>query len=172
MSHFVRITGRTGLAPKCRTGAVSEPSERPPAEASLQPQKAFWARITGLPRWLSPRVSSSHVAGSEDSRKQSDEKAERRAALSLISAYHQDQLRALLERVRSGFERLDAGEIDEFELDELIHHYKRSTVELWKFCGYAGGSQLQAARTLTYLREEGREPDWWEAGASRRDRSQ
>ena len=29
---------------------------------------------------------------------------------------------------------MDAGELDAFELDELIHRYKRSTRELWKFC--------------------------------------
>lgn len=108
------------------------------------------------------------MAGSVGPEKQSDEKAERRPALALISGYHKEQLCVLLEHVRSGFERLDAGEIDEFELDELIHHYKRSTIELWKFCGYGGGQQLQAARTLTYLREQDQEPDWWEAGASRR----
>jgi hypothetical protein len=33
--------------------------------------------------------------------------------------------------VREGFARLDAGEIDAFELDDLIHHYKRSARELW-----------------------------------------
>lgn len=41
----------------------------------------------------------------------------------------------LLERIRDGFARLDAGQIDVFELDDLIHHYKRCARELWKFCG-------------------------------------
>jgi hypothetical protein len=86
----------------------------------------------------------------------------------VIAAYHQEQLRALLERVREGFARLDAGEIDVFELDDLIHRYKRSATELWKFCGSSGGEWEQAAGTLAYLRERGEEPDWWEAGASRR----
>jgi hypothetical protein len=87
-------------------------------------------------------------------------------------AYHQSQLRVLLDRVRAGFAQLDAGDIDEFDLDDLIHHYKRSAAELWKFCGSTGGQWLQAARTLRYLRETGEEPDWWDAGASRRrDRS-
>jgi hypothetical protein len=31
----------------------------------------------------------------------------------------------LLDRVRDGFARLDAGEIDVFEMDELIHRYKQ-----------------------------------------------
>ena len=54
------------------------------------------------------------------------ERAERRAARKTIGAYHEVQLRLLLEHVRDGFRRLDAGEIDAFELDELIHRYKRS----------------------------------------------
>ena len=89
----------------------------------------------------------------------------------LIATYHQTQLRALLEHVRVGFAQLDAGEIDEFDLDDLIHHYKRSAAELWKFCGSSGGQWQQAANTLTYVREHGEEPDWWEIGAPRRTKS-
>jgi hypothetical protein len=84
-----------------------------------------------------------------------------------MAAYHQEQLGLLLDRVRDGFVSLDAGEIDVFELDELIHRYKRSAAELWKFCGSSGGVWVQAARTVTFWREQGDEPDWWEAGAPR-----
>jgi hypothetical protein len=104
-------------------------------------------------------------------RDEHDEKAERRTAMEMIAAYHQAQLRALLEHVRSGFAQLDAGDIDEFELDDLIFHYKRSAAKLWKFCDSSGSRSLQAAHALTYLRGEEREPDWWEAGATRRERS-
>jgi hypothetical protein len=97
----------------------------------------------------------------------SDNKAERRAARALIADYHQAHLRTLLEHVRAGFARLDAGEIDEFELDELIHHYKRSATELWKFCGSSSRQWFQAGHALAYVREQGQEPDWWERGASR-----
>ena len=77
----------------------------------------------------------------------------------------------LLERVREGFARLDAGEIDAFELDELIHRYKRSARELWKFCGQSGSGWLTAARTVEHLRARGEErPDWWAAGEPRRRR--
>jgi hypothetical protein len=96
-----------------------------------------------------------------------DTKADRRAAREQIGAYHQAQLRSLLEHVRAGFARLDAGEVDEFELDDLIHHYKRSAAKLWTFCGTSGGQWLQAANALAYLREQGEQPDWWEQGASR-----
>ncbi len=98
-----------------------------------------------------------------------EEKAKRRAARKLIGAYHQEQLRALLEHVRDGFTQLDTGEIDEFDLDDLIHRYKRAAAELWKFCGNTGGQWLQAANTLAYLRDQGEEPDWWARGARRGD---
>ena len=99
------------------------------------------------------------------------EQAERRAARELIGAYHQTQLRVLLEHVRAGFAQLDAGEIDEFDLDDFIHRYKRAAAELWKFCGSSGGQWLQAANALANLRERGEEPDWWESSAPRRGRS-
>ena len=83
-------------------------------------------------------------------------------------AYHRGQLRTRLEHVRAGFNQFDAGEIDEFDLDDVIHHYKRSAAELWKFCGSSGGQWQQAANALRYLRERGEEPDWWERGAPRR----
>ena len=98
-----------------------------------------------------------------------DDRAERRAARELIGRYHEEQLRLLLEHVREGFKRLDAGEIDAFELDELIHRYKRSARELWKFCVMSGSGGLWAARTLQYLQEQDEEPpDWWAAGEPRR----
>ena len=97
------------------------------------------------------------------------DRAERRAARELIGRYHEEQLRLLLEHVREGFAQLDGGEIDAFELDELIHRYKRSARELWKFCVLSGGGGLSAAHTLQYLEEQGEEPpDWWAAGEQRR----
>jgi PAS domain-containing protein len=103
-------------------------------------------------------------------RGRADERARRRAARELIAAYHEEQLRTLLERVREGFARLDAGEIDAFELDDLIHEYKRAARELWKFCGSSGSEWERAASSLAFWREEGEEPNWWEAGAPRRRR--
>ena len=59
-----------------------------------------------------------------------EERARRRVARETVAAYHEEQLRALLEHLREGFARLDAGEIDVFDLDDLIHRYKRSAREL------------------------------------------
>jgi hypothetical protein len=110
------------------------------------------------------------VSGESGQREGSGERARRRAAHELIGAYHEEQLRALLEHLRDGFTRLDKGEIDAFELDDLIHRYKRSARELWKFCGSGGGQWERAASMLAHLREQREEPDWWEAGAGRGER--
>jgi hypothetical protein len=97
-------------------------------------------------------------------------RAEREVVRELIATYHRTRLRALLERVRDGLVQLDAGDIDVFELDNLIHHDKRSATELWKFCGSSAGQWQQAASALTYMREQRDEPVWWERGVPRRDR--
>ena len=97
---------------------------------------------------------------------QPSEKAKRWAARALVGEYHERELRALLERVRDGFARLDADELDAFELDDLIHRYKHSARELWKFCNLS--SPEGAAWAITDARERGQELDWWAAGEPRR----
>ena len=96
------------------------------------------------------------------------EKARRRAARAVVGEYHERELTALLERVREGFARLDAGELDAFELDELIHRYKRSARELWKFCSLS--SPEGAAWMIADARERGDDLDSWAAGEPRRRR--
>lgn len=91
--------------------------------------------------------------------------SERRAYVALVVGYHEAQLADLLERVRDGFERYDAGELDAFELDELIHRYKKATRELWKLCGNVTGSRAGiVARTLEETQKRGETIDWWERG--------
>ena len=97
-------------------------------------------------------------------------KAERRAARAAVGAYHEAELARLLEHVRDGLEGYDAGEIDAFELDELIHHYKRATQKLWSFCVGGGAHVYSTARTLEWLREQDELPDWWEQATPRRAR--
>jgi hypothetical protein len=94
------------------------------------------------------------------------DRAARQAARAVVAAYHQQELSRLLDHVRSGFARLDAGEIDEFDLDDLIHRYKRAAGRLWSFCGSTGGQWEQAAARLTFLRERDEAtPDWWSEAA-------
>lgn len=70
-----------------------------------------------------------------------------------------------LSEVREGFERYDAGELDAFELDELIHRYKKAARELWKFCGDRthGRSAGFLARTLEEMQGRDEIIDWWDA---------
>jgi hypothetical protein len=97
-------------------------------------------------------------------------KARRRADVALVVSYHEARLAELLEQVREGFERYDAGELDAFELDDLIHRYKRATRELWKFCGDVTGTRAGLiARTLEEMQSRGETIDWWERGNPSRD---
>ncbi|MGH2954448.1 MAG: hypothetical protein ACRDK9_10610 [Solirubrobacterales bacterium] len=95
-------------------------------------------------------------------------KAERRAARERVGAYHETEQAKLLERVRSGFGRYDAGEIDAFELDELIHRYHRASQKLWSFCVGTGSQVVRAAGTLEWAEREGELPDWWAIAEPRR----
>jgi hypothetical protein len=95
-------------------------------------------------------------------------KAERRADREAVWAYHEAELGKLLEHVRDGFSRYDAGAIDAFELDELIHHYKRAARRLWNACPSSGVHASGMARLLEQQAEEGDETDWWALGAPRR----
>ncbi len=91
---------------------------------------------------------------------------QRRADLALVTSYHETQLAKLLRHLQEGFRRFEAGEINAFELDELIHHYKRAARELWKFCGDLSGSSVRfTARALEELGEDADSIDWWERGA-------
>ena len=129
-------------------------------------------RLLGLQTRLAAGAGMSRFAAVTEAvrlRDIDDYKARRRAALATIGDYHEQQLRLLLEHVRHGFEQLDAGEIDPFELDNLIHRYKRSAQRLWSFCSGSERDLERAALRLESERDQG-EPDrdWWEAGAPRR----
>jgi hypothetical protein len=101
------------------------------------------------------------VARSTDPERAADNDP-RRSAREVVAAYHQEALRQLLDHVRAGFARLDAGEIDEFELDELIHRYKKAAAKLWSFCGSSGAHWQHAATTIQQACDRGESPrDWW-----------
>lgn len=98
-------------------------------------------------------------------------KAERQADVALVVSYHEARLAELLERVREGLDLYDSGELDAFELDELIHRYKKATRELWKFCGdITGRSAHFIARTLEEMQKREEPIDWWERGNPERRR--
>ena len=68
--------------------------------------------------------------------------------------------------MRDGFERLDRGEIDEFELDNLIYRYKRAAKDLWVFCNTAREEQVDGA--ISAMEQRGDRRDWWDDAAPRR----
>lgn len=113
------------------------------------------------------RGSVRAVSGDDADAGRRGERARRWAARQIVGEYHEQQLRELLERVRDGFTRLDQGEIDPFELDDLIHHYKRSAQKLWSFCGSSGADWERAANALAFMRENGESHDWWDAAGPR-----
>lgn len=144
---------------------------RPRGKGRLRSREGEGAEVDPGRLPASPKAPdySPPVTDSGDQREGS-ERAQRRAARKTIAAYHEEQLGLLLGQVRDGFVRLDAGEIDAFELDELIHRYKQAARELWKFCNLNGGGPVSALHALEFQREHGDEPDWWEAGQRRRRR--
>ena len=93
---------------------------------------------------------------------QVSEKSERRAARSVIAKYHEVQLELLVARVGDAIDRHRAGDLDAFDVDEVLFQYSRAAKELWKFCNY-----LQVEVAAAMIRENPPN-DWWERGAPRR----
>jgi hypothetical protein len=89
-------------------------------------------------------------------------KSDRRAAREAVAAYHEEQLGELVRHVRLAVEDFQAGELDAFEVDELIFQYSRAAKELWKFCTL-GNIEISARM----VRDDA-PGDWWERGARRR----
>jgi hypothetical protein len=99
---------------------------------------------------------------------QTAQRARRRAAGRTVAAYHEQQLRELLDHIRDGLARLDRGEIDVFEVDALIERYDLAARKLRAFCGSTGSDWERAADTLEFMRENDETHDWWDAAAPRR----
>lgn len=89
-------------------------------------------------------------------------KSDRRAARETVAAYHEEQLGELVRHVKQAVERFQAGEIDAFEVDEVVFQYSRAAKELWKFCNLG-----QVEFTARIVRDEP-PGDWWDRGARRR----
>jgi hypothetical protein len=87
------------------------------------------------------------------------DKSERRAARSVVAEYHQAELESLLARVAEAVDRYREGEIDAFDVDQVLFQYSRAAKELWKYCNL--GRVEMAATTI----RERPPHDWWERGA-------
>ena len=72
-------------------------------------------------------------------------KAERPAARSVVADYHRAQLGDLVARVGEAVDRYRAGELDAFDVDQVLFQYSRAAKELWKFCN---SLQVEVAAAL------------------------
>jgi hypothetical protein len=85
-----------------------------------------------------------------------------------VATYHETCLRELLAHVADALDRYRAGDIDAFDVDEIIHHHHRGAAELWKFCSAGGGSHVRsAARLVEDNAASGEVIEWWDRGAPR-----
>ena len=89
-------------------------------------------------------------------------KSDRRAAREIVAAYHEEQLGELVRRVTLAIERFQAGEVNAFEVDEVIFQYSRAAKELWKFCNMG---HVEIAARIVRDEPPG---EWWDRGARRR----
>jgi hypothetical protein len=89
------------------------------------------------------------------------DKSERRAARSVVAEYHQAELDGLVARVGEAIDRYRAGDLDAFDVDQVLFQYSRAAKKLWKYCNY-----LQVGMAAAMIREQPPH-DWWERGAPR-----
>ena len=88
-------------------------------------------------------------------------KSERRVARSVVAEYHQAELDDLVARVGEAIDRYRVGDLDAFDVDQVLFQYARAAKELWKYCNY-----LQVEIEAAMIREQPPH-DWWERGAPR-----
>jgi hypothetical protein len=79
-----------------------------------------------------------------------------------VATYHESQLAALVERVGAEIDRFRNGELNAFDVDQVLFQYSRAAKDLWKFCNL-GDPELTAN-----IMREGPAVDWWERGAPRK----
>lgn len=95
-------------------------------------------------------------------------KAKRKAARAAVAAYHEARLLEMQDRVRDALARSDAGELDAFEVDEVIHRYTCAARDLWKTCAMSPSNVEAVAWMLEDMAARGEVIDWWEDAAARR----
>lgn len=82
-------------------------------------------------------------------------KSERQIAQAAVAQYHEAQLSALVEHVGQGVDRFRRGELDAFEMDQVLFQYSRAAKDLWKFCNL-GDTELAASLIADHPPS-----DWW-----------
>jgi hypothetical protein len=79
-----------------------------------------------------------------------------------VGHYHEGQLAVVVERVGDAIDRFRGGELDAFDVDQVLLQYLRAAKELWKFCNL-GDPELAANIIL-----ERPVVAWCERGAPRK----
>ncbi|MFC7361312.1 hypothetical protein [Nocardioides astragali] len=92
------------------------------------------------------------------------QESDRRQARGAVAGYHGARLAELVAPVADAIDRFRGGELDAFDVDEVLFQYSRAAKELWKFCNI-GDIELTAGQL-----HDGAPIDWWERGASTRAR--
>jgi hypothetical protein len=88
-------------------------------------------------------------------------KSERQQAREAVAGYHEARLAELVTHVADAIDRFRDGELDPFDVDQVMFQYSRAAKELWKFC-----NMTHIEITARYL-DEGPPIDWWERGAGK-----
>jgi hypothetical protein len=86
-------------------------------------------------------------------------KSERQVAREAVAAFHEAQLAGLVAHVGAAVDRFRSGQMDAFDVDQVLFHYARAARELWKFCNL--GDPEFVARLI----RDRQLVDWWELGA-------
>ena len=60
-------------------------------------------------------------------------KSDRQAAREAVAAFHEAQLAGLVEHIGSAVDRFRSGQMDAFDVDQVLFQYARAAKELWKF---------------------------------------
>ena len=80
----------------------------------------------------------------------------------MVAEYHRAELVGLLARVAEAVDRYRGGELDAFDVDQVLFQYSRAAKELWKYCNL-----VDAEMTADQIRQQPL-ADWWERGAPKK----
>jgi hypothetical protein len=86
-------------------------------------------------------------------------KAKRRQARDAVVDYQEARLAELVAHVTEAIDSFRGGELNAFDVDQVLFQYSRAAKELWKFCNL-----IDVEITARHVHESP-SIDWWERGA-------
>ena len=84
-----------------------------------------------------------------------------REARQRVEAYHKRKLTELMEDVRRALDAFDNGDIDSFELDDVVQTYCKQSKELFNFINTYYPSNAKLPTLLALMDDEARGPWSW-----------